>query len=107
MELQVLRETEYVPKWSKNEKEAKPIKVKLRYLTPGERDECYEWCDGDLVPNRQKFFLKGVVSIENLVVNDEKLKTGQDVLDTPGLDGLFHEICTVILKQNARQDLKN
>jgi len=107
MEIKVVKETEYIPDWEKNKKDPSPVKFKLHFLTPSERDDCYEWQDGSLVPKTQRFFTLGVISIENLSVNGEKITTAQQLLDTPGLEGLYNEVCAVILRQNARQDSKN
>lgn len=107
MEVTVQREIKYIPDWNDNKKDAKPIKVKLHFLTPGERDSCFEWKDGDLIPNRVKFFHFGVIEFEDLKVNDKNIKTAEDVLNTPGLEGLYNEVCAKIIRQNARQDLKN
>ena len=107
MNIKIQREQEFIPTCEKNRKEAKPVKFRLHYLTPGERDDCYEWHEKGLVPKTKKFFTIGVISIENLIVNGEPVETGQQLLDTPGLEGFYNEVCAEILRQNARQDLKN
>ncbi len=112
MDIKIARETEYTPEWDENKKQKDPVVVKMHYLTPGERDSCYGR-DGDKwMPDMKKLFLLGWVSCTNLNISegDEKPKstwTAQEILDTPGLEGLYAEISLVALKQNARQDLKN
>jgi len=113
MDIKIARDYEYAPEWNDNQKDVNPIVVKLKYLTPGERDDCYGWEGDKWVPDVKQMFLKALVSVTNLAVyaddSDKPKKdwTAQDILDTPGLDGLFAELSIDILKQNARRDSKN
>jgi len=112
MDIKIARDYEYTPEWNDNKKDVSPIVVKLRYLTPGERDDCYGWEGDKWVPDVKQMFIKAFISIKNLKVSedDEKaqeIKTAEGILDTPGLDGLFAELSIDILKQNARRDSKN
>jgi len=53
-----------------------------------------------------------VFDIENLSLTDEnketvEIKTGQDILDNPGLEDLYLELVPVLIKMEARIDSKN
>ena len=53
-----------------------------------------------------------VSGITNLTVTDEgkkvvEIKTGQDILDCPGLNELYLELVPILIKMEARVDLKN
>jgi len=112
MDIKIARDYEYTPEWNDNKKDTNPIVVKLRYLTPGERDDCYAWEGERLVPSTKKMFLFAWISAANLSVSEDSGKPkstwkGQEILDTPGLEGLYAEVALEVLKQNARRDLKN
>ena len=53
-----------------------------------------------------------VSDIENLSLTDEnkktiEIKTGQDILDNPGINDLYLELVPVLIKMEARIDSKN
>lgn len=112
MDIKIARDYEYTPEWNDNKKDVSPIVVKLRYLTPGERDDCYHYIGLNWVPDPRKMFALALIDIKNLKVseNDEKakeIKTAEGIMETPGLDGLYAELAVDVLKQNARRDSKN
>lgn len=107
MEIHVVQEEEIIPEWNDNKNEKKPIKIKVHYLTPGERDKCYEYKKGQLQPDTQMFFRYFVKEIINCKVNDIEIKTPEDILNTAGLEGLYVELGALALRGNMRKDLKN
>ena len=53
-----------------------------------------------------------IFDIENLSLTDEnkktiEIKTGQDILDNPGINDLYLELTPVLIKMEARVDSKN
>jgi len=112
LELTIDRNYEFVPEWRNNKKDPSPIVFEMRVLTTGERDRLMAYnfsSDGQLqiAPDRQAMFKTAVVGIKNLKVNGESLTKALDVLNRPGLDGLYAEVVTDIITQNSREDLKN
>ena len=116
MKVMIARTAEYTPEWEGNAEDPEPITVKLRYLTPEERDQCLHYAMGKsgddetrvtIDPDRRKLFRLGVVEFVNLNVNGKAIKSAEQVLTTPGLDGLFTEVALHILAMNARTDEKN
>ena len=112
MKINIARESEYIPEWNDNESNDEPIKFFLRDLTTAERDGCIslkvnEKGESVIDPDYQKIFRRGVIRIENLEVNDEKIKTAEMVLKTPGLWNLFLEVAGRILLQNTEGLSKN
>jgi hypothetical protein len=112
VEITIDRNYDFTPEFNRNKAEAKPVVFHMRRLSTGERDRLIAW-DFDekggakLVPNRQGLFLAGVIGIDNLTVNGERVATAKDMLEKPGLDLLFAEAVANIMGANAREDLKN
>ncbi len=104
-------EYEYIPEWNDNKEDPKPAKVTIKLLTASERDSCleYETVDGELAvkPNMQRFVTYGVSAIENLTVNGKEILSGKMLCRTVGLDGLYSELATEVVRSNTKADLKN
>ena len=111
MKLTIEKEYEYIPAWNDNEKEADPITIKMRALTEFERDKVItqRYVEGGLetTTNKGEAIRRGVVSIENLFVNNQAVKTAKDLLDTPGVTALISEIATEVILRSAKKDLGN
>jgi len=112
VEITIDRNYDFTPEFNGNKTSDKPVVLHMRRLSTGERDKLIAW-DFDerggakLIPDRRGLFLLAVVSIDNLTVNGEPVKTAKDALDKPGLDLLFAEVVANIMGANAREDLKN
>lgn len=112
MELTIARNYDFIPEWNGNRADPKPVTLHNRMLTTGEREKLlkYEFgVDGDvrLIPDRPGLFTSAVVSVDNLVVNGEAVKTARDFLGKPGLDVMFAEAVADIIGQNMRGEPKN
>ena len=112
MELTIERNYEFTPDWRDNKKDANPIVFEMRMLSTGERDKYMATSitqEGELqiIPDKQALFRAAVAGIRNLRMNGESITKAQDILVRPGLDGLFLEVVTEIISQNAKHDLKN
>jgi len=124
MDTKIKRFIEYVPEWNENKKDKTPIVAELKYITTSEFDECYDIepqivdekgkkiAGGKITVDKKKMFLFAVKGFKNFTLTDEsdkkiEIKTGQDVLDNPGLEGLFLEIITFIRGMEAKVNSKN
>ena len=124
MDVKIKRFIEYPPNWNENKESENPIVAKLKYLTTDEFDDCYnitpqvvnvkgkQVAGGSITVDKKKMFLYAVLGFTNFTITDEsnkkiEIKTGQDVLDAPGLEGLFLEIITFIRGMESRVDTKN
>ena len=124
MEIKIKRVVDYISKWEKNDKSDNPITFKLKYLTAAESDDCYsisplqldvrgkKVAGGAITVDRGKMFLYAVVEILNLTTIDEngkktKIKTGEDLLKSPGLEDLYFEVIAFVKGMDARLDVKN
>ena len=122
--VKIRRQKEFTPKWDNNAKKEKPVKVIIRYLTPGEIDDTmvvkYDQQavtkvnpSGVVIEHDDQQMIRlAVTGIDNLEIEDETgatstIKTGQEMIDTPGLEGLFYECLREIKSMNARVDTKN
>ena len=102
----------------------KDVKMKLRNLSMSEykRSVIFHPVEKDksgkeIKPAQFEFDLDVMFScmvfdIENLSLTDEnkktvEIKTGQDILDNPGLNDLYLELIPVLTKMEARVDAKN
>ena len=94
------------------------VKIKLKYLTSEETEDCREFVPAtDDTPNRFaydiiKMIKYAVIEIENLTLTDEENKTvqitkGVDIAKNPALDDVYTELLPVMLKMDARVDAKN
>ena len=124
MDTKIKRFIDYTPEWNKNKEDKVPIVAELKYITTSEFDDCYDIspqivnekgkkvAGGSITVDKKRMFLSAVKGFKNFTVTDEsdkkiEIETGQDVLDTPGLEGLFLEIITFIRGMEARVDSKN
>ena len=107
---------EYVPEWHDNRDDAEPITFYLRYLTVAERQQCLDkqyvpdkhgGIQIAVKPDQERMTKLAVQKIEHLEVNGKLIKTGAELLATPGLDDLFMEVSLQILTMNAERDSKN
>jgi hypothetical protein len=92
------------------------VKIKLRYLTTSELDDCWIIEKGKEKPtfdvDMKKMVSLAVVKIEGLDVVDESGKkesidTVDKLLNTPGLMDLYYEIYKEVVGSSARVDEKN
>ena len=125
MDIKIKRTVDFVPKWENNKANTtNPIVFKLRYLTTFESDECYSITPSQfdirgkkiggrqVTVDRKKMFLFATMGITNFTVTDEtgkktEIKTGEDLLASPGLEDLFFEAIAYIRVMDARVDSKN
>jgi len=92
------------------------VKVKLRYLTTSELDDCWIIEKSKDKPtfdvDMKKMVVLAVEKIDGLTIVDEAGKkeaidTAQKLLDTPGLMDLYYEIYKEVVSSSARVDSKN
>lgn len=124
MNVNIQREIEYIPKCDNNKKSDKPCVITIRNLSmsesrkvliihPVEKDK-----DDNIIKDKvleydlDFMFNVMITNITNNTVTDEKgevkeIKTGQDILDSPGLDKLYLELVKVLTKMEARVNTKN
>jgi len=112
MNVNIQREIDYTAKCFPD------VKMKLRNLTSSQFKKSVTYhppkknkkpqleFDTDIMVDSMVF------DITNLTVTDEQkkvveIKTGKDILDTPGLDDLYLELIPVLMKMEARVDAKN
>ncbi len=123
MEVRIKRTEDFTPKWNDNEKNKDPIVFHLRYLSTGEKDECYEtkptkyspktkkFTSGEIVQHDNKMFRYATMEIDNLEVNDgsntTKITTPEGLLRQPGFQMLYYEVVGHIKLMNPRVDSKN
>ena len=112
MDIKIERtEYEYIPEWNGNKEDANPIKATISLLTPAQRDDCYDYEFGGpevmIKPNMKQFVRLGVKAISNLTVDGKAVTDGRILCATIGLDGLYSELATEVIRANTRQDLKN
>jgi len=118
MNINIQRSVEYKAKCYKN------VKMELRNLSMSEYKKSVKYHpavkdkDNNIIKEPQLeydtdiLFNCMVFNIENLTVTDEnkkvkEIKTGQDILDNPGLNELYLELTPVLIKMEARIDSKN
>lgn len=108
MIIKCYKDNVFIPKWNGNKKEADPIKIKHRYLTPEERDKYFYYQPLKVTPKTDGYEVvlvedkKGcckaiVIGIENfaLEVNGEKIviDTVKKLYETEGVpNALIKEI---------------
>lgn len=112
MNINIQREIDYTSKCFPD------VKMKLRNLTSSQYKKSITYhppkknkkpqleFDMDIMLNCMVF------DITNLTVTDEnkevmEIKTGKDILDSPGLNDLYLELIPVLMKMEARIDPKN
>ena len=112
MNINIQREIDYTSKLFPD------VKMKLRNLTSSQykKSVTYHPAKKNKKPQLEFdldiMFDCMVFDITNLTVTDEKkevveIKTGKDVIDSPGLNDLYLELSSVLLKMEARVDAKN
>ena len=109
------REFEIIPDFAGNDKDDNPMKLRFRYLTSPEREECVTKdyvATEEGVSRRTKFdynktILLSLVSIENCEVNGVKISTAKDLINCEGLSGLISELGDKVSARNSKPDLKN
>lgn len=110
MKLNLSREYEFIPKWNKNEQDEKPIKVICQYMTPVQKEKCFNisvMADGEnpkvsFIPNREAFFTGAVKRIDNFENNGRQISTAKDFLKEPRLSDLFTEIVNTIIDKEGQ-----
>jgi hypothetical protein len=111
MKLLIDKEYDYIPEWNGNKEDDSPIVFHMRAITDGERERFIvkKYIDGkvEMTTNETQIFKAGIISIENLNINNKDIKTANDFLTAPGLSGLFSEVVAEILLNTVRKDLKN
>jgi hypothetical protein len=109
MNLSLAQNYDFIPKWNDNQKDGKPIKFKLKYLSASEKDECIEMdyviMNGESKPrvktNKDKYLIYSLVGIENLNINGREVKTAKDFLECPKLHKLYQEVVNDIIDRNT------
>jgi hypothetical protein len=103
MAFKIKTEEEFIPTTIKNEDNEQPIKFHLKYMNSVERDGVInlEFIDGQshVKPDFVKACKMGIMSIENLVINEKTIKTADDFLRYPLHDTML-EVGKVILMMN-------
>ena len=112
MKLSLSKEIEYIPEWNDNKKEADPIIAIFRHLTTDQRNDCMDTgFDKNnkmiIKPDLGKIFRWALVELKNLDIDDEMIKTANDVLKKPGLYNLFMELALYALNMDALESKKN
>lgn len=123
MNINIKRTEIYIPKLDGNEKENNPVKIKLKYLTAGETADVREYIPavknskGKIIKpatfayDTEKMIEYMVIGIENLTVTADgkvtQIKTGKDLINSPGLDVLYAELYLELIGMDARVDTKN
>jgi len=118
MKLHLSRGETYIPKWNGNDKAEAPVRFKLHYLTPDEREQC----DTIYVPvgesrrgvkvktDYRQAFMLGVEAIENLTIEidgaDVEIKTAADFLKYAMPQELYLEVALRV-KETSGVELKN
>ncbi len=112
MNINIVREVDYKAKCYED------VTMKLRNLTSSEFKKSVTYHPaGEKKTAQLEYDLNVMIGfmvfdITNLTVTDEKkevveIKTGTDILDNPGLNDLYLEVSSVLLKMEARVDSKN
>ena len=124
MNTNIKRSIEYIPKCDDNKKSDNPCVITIRNLTMSEarkaliihaveKDKKGEIIKDKILEYDLDFMFNVMITnITNNTVTDEKgeieeIKTGQDILDSPGLDKLYLELVPVLIKMEARVNAKN
>lgn len=124
MNTNIKRSIEYIPKCYDNEKSEKPCVITIRNLNMSEARKCLivhpveKDKKGNIIKDKifeydLDFMFKVMITdVTNNTVTDENgvvenIKTGQDILDSPGLDKLYLELIPVLTKMEARVNTKN
>lgn len=98
------QEYEFIPQCDSD------VTFTLRALTANQRDECISsriiGGEVEMTINKTKLFRYGVKEIENLEVNDKKIKTANDFLNNV-VPAIYEEVCSKIIEASAKKDLKN
>jgi len=112
MDVRLAQEKEYIPDVWGNREDANPVKVQLRYLTPGQRRAAFkqraENKGGQTILvveiDADQLVTAAVKSISNFTANGKEIKTGRDLLSTPGLDEWVTDIADEAGTMNAKED---
>jgi hypothetical protein len=107
------KEVEYIPGWNKNRESADPVQITLRFLNTAQRSELIKLRTDregriSFEPERSRLIIASVVEVKNLTIVDretgerQQIKTGQDILEGYGLDGLALELISEIMGMNPR-----
>ena len=102
-------EWEFIPTFKGNDKSNKPFIAKLRQLTTREMNQCIKIRQTGPEINEEKILEYGLVEMVGFKVNGKPIKTANEIMDTPGLYGLFTELWVEIQSGNVlpEQDSKN
>lgn len=93
-----------IPEWNDNKKQKaeNQITVKIKFLNTLEYEDLFITDGEDVKFDSKKHFIESIVEIKNLSVvidgKEKKIKTGEDILKTPGLELLFSELSIKIKK---------
>ncbi len=112
MEITIAKNYDFTPEWNNNKQEAKPVVFHMRALTTAERERYLKYEFGPeggitMIPDRQGLFVSAVLSVDNLVVNGEQVRTAREFLSKPGLDFLFAEAVANVTAQTLTGEIKN
>lgn len=109
----VEKSAEYTPVWDGNSEREKDEQIvfTLRYMTNAELSRCYEtqFVNGEPVveTNNENLIKYGVESISNFNVNGLDITDARAFSKLSGFTGLYTEIATQVMIQNARLDSGN
>lgn len=107
--IRVTKRGVYVPEWGNDSRaESERITIHYRYLTFAEQQELLHMDDlGKNFAYESRVLAKMVDKVENLSVDDGKvrdIKTGEDIVNEPGLDKLALELWLHFRKVSALSD---
>lgn len=97
MIVNVSRRHEFIPEWNGNKDSEEPVKVYIQDMSTVEWQECW---DTEGVRGTNEMLKAAIISIENLYINEDGEKkhitTADDMLNAPGLLGLYTEVVNAV-----------
>lgn len=116
MELAFREKYEIKPVWNGNDTDEKPAIFNCRFLSNDEMSDCIvkEFLQGDantdhfkVTYRESKLITLSVESIDNLIVNGERITEAREFLKAKRLNGMMQEVVNMIIKNNTSRDIKN